>query len=312
MMRGGAIALVFLAALLLVPLSVAVEVPQFQREVTVEGMAGSEQGFNLLLKSLTEPLSITAEGEAAEWTTFGSNKERTISITNLVSQGLPVTVFIPNGAEKKTYTASIKANGKTISDLKVNVIGSLSSRVDAINADIENLKARLDSILSAQSTTQSGVKEGLESLKSQLESVIEMGKNLESSLKSAQESIGDVKAAQENENGIKKNYEDQISQLKEKISGLEAQVTSLESKNRELTSLTGGIGIAQSGGVAAGIAAGFIIALLISGRLRISRERVPRTYKPSKLPLPKRPAPQPAEPPKPKPEFRYSYRVRKR
>lgn len=314
-MRGylGIIVSVFLLS---VPLALAVQVPASQQNMTIEVPEGSEYSFHLNLQGLTELVTITADGDAKDWITFGPTYDKTIALTNLVNQALPVTIFVPTGTAKQGYGATVKANGQVISTLNVVVTDRLSKSFSNIGSSISGLQSAVSGLQGSQNQTQSqlaSVSSGqgsvLQNQGSMQSAVNDLKSSFSSSIDSISQRLDSIVSQQKAVVDEMKSYDAERANLQSKIDSLQSTISSLQSKNAELVTATGNVTQTQSAGILGGVLAGLLIAFLYGRRESISMPKV--KLRRNKALGPEKPRAVPAKP-RPRQTYQYNYRITKR
>ncbi|MFH1294422.1 MAG: hypothetical protein ABIH90_00585 [Candidatus Aenigmatarchaeota archaeon] len=225
---------VFIASLfvlLLVPSALALNVPDSQKKITLTLERGDEYSFNLLLKNLTARTDMLSEGNASEWIAFGSEFARTYEITNLIDQGLKITIFVPSTASIKDYETTIRANNETASTIYLKVIDNfqqsfqtLESKVSSLNSQIGNLKNQQDTMESRINEIKAGQREAGEKT-----DVVE---DIVTDMKSV---LNEVKSFQEDLRIWKKEYDNEKATMQSRVVELENQTATLLKENTDLT-----------------------------------------------------------------------------
>jgi uncharacterized phage infection (PIP) family protein YhgE len=234
---------VFLIFFILLPSVVsAVHVPDIQKKIDITIERGREYSFNLLLKNLTTTTTISSSGNTSGWVTFGENNEDEYLITNLVDQSLKVTIFIPSSAETGHYTALVKANNETISEINIEVIVQISDVIKSLEQEIENLKSNVNDLEEEQSELKSKtnvVAETQERIKKVQETIEEL-------VKSLNRKIDDMEKYQKDLHELESTFNQKKAELESQLQQLQQQAEQLEEQNKQLNELTGSLTLRET------------------------------------------------------------------
>ena len=232
----------FVVISLVSPLVFAVHVPEIQEDIRITMERGREYSFSLLLRNFTTTTTISSDGNASAWVTFGENNEESYVITNLVDQSLKVTIFVPSNTNPGYYTAFIKANNETISEIGIEVVTELSDAVKDLEQEIENLKSEVSDLEEEQNTLKSKTDVVVETQ----DRIRKVQDTIEELVKTLSRKIDEMEKYQKDLHELETKFNEEKAALETRIKELESQAKQLEEQNKQLNELTGNLTVRET------------------------------------------------------------------
>lgn len=184
---------------------------------------------------------------------------------------LEVTITVPDNADIRSYTETIKADGNVISKITIYVNENEIPKLNIISTDLDRIEEDTNNI----GSSINGFSERIDTM--------------ENAISDMQDKVNVMATHQENVDDVRDGLNTQIGLLNQRIFEIENDNSALTTENDELTGISGMLTVNwSSAGFVFGILVGIVAAILyfrggMSG-LKFNMPRFPRIAKSMKSP----------------------------